>query len=192
MKTKFPIWRSVVIENKPDLNGINISFYVNDMIEKIPYPVKRQKIDLVKVTVGELGFTKGYSTTSEIYTKAHELGLALCPPQVGLQLREDYREQSQEEWISIGMEPITDSRVGPRVFGLRRGGDRLWLYGPWAGPDSWWYLDSEFVFVSTSKNLKSKTLGTPQLLNTLESLAMERRIQELEEKVKKLLNVIKV
>ena len=101
-----------------------------------------EDIDLVRLTVGALGFSGG-ATTDEIYKRADELGLELCPPEVGPQLRLSY---SGDEWMRTAMKQITVRDGGPRVFYLRRHGDDLWLFTDRVEPLSRWDVDDKFVF----------------------------------------------
>lgn len=105
----------------------------------------REPIDLITLRVQDLGFTE-YPTTDQLYEKASELGLELCPPEVG----PDYLLQNPTldmyEWRYIAMKPITDSGGRPGVFGLARYGGGLWLGAYWAGPAGKWGLDGRVVF----------------------------------------------
>lgn len=153
MKNKFTIWKKVTIQNKPELEAINISGYAKEILNKIPYPVKKQTIDLVKVNINDLFKDNNWHTYKDICNQAKKLGLDLCPPQVGPQLRDDYRDQPNDEWLYIGMEPITDPGGGPNVFKLGRLGDGRWLGDDLAWPDYPWNSDDKFVF-SFRKSLK--------------------------------------
>lgn len=108
---------------------------------------ERTEVNLVSVTVAELGFKKG-ATRREIYERAQELGLSLCPAEVGPQLRLQYLDQPLGEWLIIGMEPIADSDGGLSVFGVGRGGGGRWLGGGDGIPDDFWDGGDRFVFVS--------------------------------------------
>ena len=141
----FEIWKTITINKKPSTEGINISSYANDILKKVKWN-KKQTLDLVKVTVQDLFNDENIHTTDEIYTKAKEQGLDLCPPQTGLQLRVDYKDQPMNEWLYMGMKPITDSDGYPHVFGLGRGDGGLWLVGAWVRPGDQWDPGHEFVF----------------------------------------------
>lgn len=109
-----------------------------------------EKIDIVRLKVRDLGFTKN-PTTDELYKRAEELGLELCPAEVGPHLRLKYKEifkriQSMYENLFIAMKQIADSGGNPFVFNVRRYDYGEWLYGDWAGPADRWNLDDEFVF----------------------------------------------
>ncbi|KKQ91978.1 MAG: hypothetical protein UU16_C0013G0007 [Candidatus Woesebacteria bacterium GW2011_GWA2_40_7] len=127
--------------------GINISGWAKDMMGKPEFVTLRrsEKIDLVRLTIGGLGFTDN-PTTDQLYQKAQELGLELCPPEVGPELRLKYQDQPLYEWTYIGMKQIADSDGYPYVFGLERSDDGLWLYGRWAEPTDQWALGHRCVF----------------------------------------------
>lgn len=127
--------------------GINISDYAKSMMENRDFvPGKtREEATLIRLTVGDLGFT-GSATTDEIYKRAEDLGLELCPPDTGPNYRLKYKNQPLNEWVRIGMKQIADSDGDPSVFSLGRRGDGLWLDDDWARPGSEWITGHEFVF----------------------------------------------
>lgn len=102
-------------------------------------------VDVVKLQVSDLGFTD-YPTTEQLYQRASELGLELCPAEVGPHYRLQYTDQPLHEWVYIGMKQITDSHGDPDVFGLLRDADGVWLDAPWGGPTYEWGLDDKGVF----------------------------------------------
>jgi hypothetical protein len=126
---------------------INISVYARDMLDSRDFTTGRETeaADLVRLTVESLGFPKG-ATTKEIYERAEELGLELCPAEVGPQYRLKYANQPMNEWLRIGMKQIVGRDGRPDVFRLARFGDGLWLNGRWTKPDSGWDPDDEFAF----------------------------------------------
>jgi hypothetical protein len=126
--------------------GINISDYAKDMLKSRDFVAgkKKEEITLIRLTVADLGFSSS-ATTDQIYARAQELGLELCPPDTGPNYRLKYQDQPLGEWINIGMKPIL-GRDGPVVFDLGRRGGGLWLGGDWARPGSGWDPNDEFVF----------------------------------------------
>ena len=102
----------------------------------------KKKLDLVRLTVGDLGFSNG-ATTDDIYEKAEEFGLELCPPEVGPELRRSY---SGTDWMLIGMKQIFGRGGDPSVFLLHCYGDQLELRAPGAEPSSRWDAGGGFVF----------------------------------------------
>ncbi|PIR80193.1 MAG: hypothetical protein COU25_01200, partial [Candidatus Levybacteria bacterium CG10_big_fil_rev_8_21_14_0_10_35_13] len=103
-------------------------------------------IGLVRLKVGDLGLPDEYSTTDKIFKRAIELGLELCPAEVGPNYRLQYRDQPMNEWVFIGMKSITDSDGRPDVFRLGHDAGGLWLVDFWAFPVYGWGPENEFVF----------------------------------------------
>ena len=127
--------------------GFNIGNWADDILGKPAFTAATEatEIDLVKVTVAELGFKKG-ARRDQIYERAKELGLELCPPEVGPQLRLQYHDQPNGEWLFIGMKPIADSVGNLLVFSVERNALELWLDGVWSRPGGVWDPGSRWVF----------------------------------------------
>jgi hypothetical protein len=127
--------------------GIKITDYARDMLQSPDFATgeKPEAADLVRLTVESLGFPKG-ATTKEIFERAEELGLELCPAEVGPQYRLKNTNQPMNEWFSIGMKQIAGRDGDPYVFYLVRRDDGLWLDKRWAEPDGRWGPDHEFAF----------------------------------------------
>ncbi|MFA5798945.1 MAG: hypothetical protein WC892_05200 [Patescibacteria group bacterium] len=104
-----------------------------------------EQANLIRLTVADLGFDHD-PTTDEIYAKAEELGLELCPAEVGPHLRLDYKDQPLGEWLRVAMKQISDPGGDPGVFSVERRADGAWLDVRWAGPAPTWDPDYEFVF----------------------------------------------
>ena len=62
-------------------------------------------VDLVIMSNDSLGFPDG-CTSRETYDAARRLGLELCPPAVGPELRLEHNHQTPGQWLLIAMEPI--------------------------------------------------------------------------------------
>lgn len=125
-----------------DEKNIYQSEWTKNIFQKTEFSREKQKYELVKFTVGQLGFPRG-ATTDEIYQKAEELGLDLCPAEVGPHLRLQY---SGKEWMLIAMKQITDRDGDPSVFSLGWCGGQLRLSAGDAGPGERWGPGLEFVF----------------------------------------------
>jgi hypothetical protein len=130
-----------------DAAGIQISQYALEMLRSQDFrpDKKSETANLIRLTVGDLGFQNG-ATTDQIYARAQELGLELCPPDTGPNYRLKYLNQPMGEYIYIGMKQITDRDGDPFVFNLVRGDEGLWLCRNWAKPGHFWASDYEFVF----------------------------------------------
>jgi hypothetical protein len=103
-----------------------------------------EQANLIRLTVADLGFDHD-PTTDEIYAKAEELGLELCPAEVGPHLRLNYKDQPLDEWLRIAMKQITDPGGNPLVFALGRDDDGSWLCSRWAHPTHAWLSSNQFV-----------------------------------------------
>lgn len=127
-------------------NGCRISDWANDILNKVTVSSIETKVDLVVISVAELGFKDG-ATRAYIYEKAKRLGLELCPAEVGPQLRLQYKDQPREEWLLIAMKPIPDFRGDLRVFGVEHGLGGLWLDASFGYSDRFWSGDYRWVFL---------------------------------------------
>lgn len=80
------------------------------MLEALEERSKTVTLELVAVTLPELGFPEG-AYQKKIYARAAELGLFLCPPDVGPALRASYKDQPEGEFLTIAMKPVPISTV---------------------------------------------------------------------------------
>jgi len=90
----FPVWKTIKLgtglKTADDFRealkdgGFRIGDWANDILGKPAFKaaVEETEIDLVVVSVAELGFKKG-ATREDIYKRAQELGLEVCPSEVG-------------------------------------------------------------------------------------------------------------
>ena len=156
---------------KKDLEnaGFKVGDWAKEVLEKVTF--KKQKVNLIVKTVAELGLSDG-GTLEEIYKKAEEQGLELCPAEVGPALRMAYKDQPKGEWLSIAMEPITDSYGFLRVFYVERDDDGLWLGGDYGDPHLFLAGDDRLVFVRRKYSSKSS-----KSLTSLDSLNLESAIK---------------
>lgn len=152
---EFSVWKTVKLGTckTPDeyrkalkYGGYRIGDWGNDILGKTPCATEEQEVDLINLTVCELGFGKGASY-KDICARAVELGLELCPAEVGPALRLSYKDQPRGEWIVIAMEAITDRGGDLGVFLVAHGGNELWLDGRYGRPGLHWSSDYRFVFV---------------------------------------------
>ncbi|MDD5437804.1 MAG: hypothetical protein PHC70_01525 [Patescibacteria group bacterium] len=136
------------LEADLEKSKINVSEYARHMMKQKEFTTenKPEQADLVRLKVRDIFSNLESHTTDEIYKKAEELGLELCPAEVGPRLRLDYKDQPLGEWFYIAMKQINDPDGGPGVFRLARSTDGLWLGDLWASPRSAWGPDDELVF----------------------------------------------
>lgn len=160
MKTK--IWKTIEIGGKIPVfsKDIYISDWAKDLLSKVSYATKKEKIDLIVLTPTQLGFTE-MPTTQELFDPRllKKYGLELCPDEIGPRLRALYNDQPNNEWLYIAHKPIIDSDRDPSVFSVERHGDgERWLRGDWASPGSQWDLGDRFVF-RVRKSMDLNTLN---------------------------------
>jgi hypothetical protein len=117
----------------------------SDILGKTACAQEETEVDLVALSVNELGFNDG-AHYKDICTKAIELGLELCPAEVGPALRLVYKHQSRGEWLRIAMEAITGSDGDRFIFAVHVN-DGLWLDGDCGRPEFFWGTDGRFVFL---------------------------------------------
>jgi len=112
----FTIWKTVTLGVHKSssayraalkANGYHIGDNADQILDKTKVNETEIQVDLVKMTIAELGFKKGNSYL-QICKRTTELGLELCPAEVGPALRLQY-DQPPEEWIHVAMESIPNS-----------------------------------------------------------------------------------
>ena len=160
--SEFKVWKTIKLGTGPKTAedfqssikaiGNKISKWASDILSKRAFTTSdtEMELDLVNVSARELGFEKG-ATRKEIYERALILGLQLCPAEVGPQLRLQYQDQPNGEWLTIGMEPVSGSGDDLYVFRVVRGDDDLWLYSNNDRPESFWNPVGRWVFVRPRK-----------------------------------------
>ena len=126
--------------------GSKISNYAKEILLKTPFSKENKEYNLVSFSVESLGFLNG-ATTEQIYKKAREFGLELCPTEVGPLLRLNYPDQPNGEYLFVAMETIKTSDGSSRVFGVIRVGGERWLDARWGDPGYRWYGGGRFVFL---------------------------------------------
>jgi len=128
--------------------GMKIGDWGNDILGKPAFTVANEEteVELINVSVAELGFKDG-ATYKDICVRARELGLELCPNEVGPQLRLQYADQPKGEWLLVAMEAIAGSVGDLDVFGVGHVDDARWLDGDRGFPGSVWNGYFRFLFL---------------------------------------------
>lgn len=127
--------------------GNKINDHAQDILNKLETLKQNESIDLVSFSVKQLGFPKG-ATLQEIYNKAKEFGLELCPPQVGPELRLNYKDQPDNEYLKIAIELLSDRDGDPVLFSVERVFSEPRLYNYRGRLDDPWHSTTRFVFCS--------------------------------------------
>jgi len=126
--------------------------------DKFPISNTKYILQTAELTVGDLGFPDG-ATIVEIFKKAIELGLELCPLELGPYLRLAYLDQPEgylgnplkqhqapSGSITVASEMIAEDPDFPKGFYFRRINGELWLRGSHADHSHVWDFDYTFFF----------------------------------------------
>jgi hypothetical protein len=125
---------------------------VGDMADEIlgrpafSFSAIRLSVDLVLATPKELGLVRETSL-GDIYRRAIELGLELCPAEAGPLVRLAYPEQPVGEFLRIAMKPVATWGGTPVDLTVANGGAGLILIGAESRLDLMLGADTRFVFV---------------------------------------------
>ncbi len=103
------------------------------------------EVKIVNVSVAELGFMEG-ATVKDIYIKATQLGLLLCPAEVAPQMLLQSLER-RDEWVRVAMEPIVTMTGVPVVLSVGDEHNQLWLGTYNAHPESFWLSKERCIFL---------------------------------------------
>ena len=125
------------------------------------------QVRTVRLRVIDLGFPQGALTREIIGTdedrnlfghvapftggRYRQMGLELCPPDLGPCLRTDYPDQPRGERLYIAMKPIATSDGEPRIFIVEHTAEGLSLSTAPARHDDHWSPDDLFVFCVAGK-----------------------------------------
>lgn len=91
-------------------------------------------IDVVKLRVEQLGLPDQAPNYEVIYDRAKELGLSLCPPEMGPRyLLQSRGRDSKDETVHIAMQPIRRAQKENAIFSVQSRGETTVLsYAPFA------------------------------------------------------------
>ena len=115
-QARFQIWRRTTLGSYKGVDAYRdaldaAKIKIGDAADEIlgrpafPYVSGKMDVELTVVSAAELG-VESKSALADVYNRARQLGLVLCPAEVGPQLRLDYRDQPLGESLIIAMEPV--------------------------------------------------------------------------------------
>jgi hypothetical protein len=110
----------------------------------------RTEVELVVVSVAELGFQAETVPLADIYTRARQLGFELAPAEVAPQLRLQYVDQPPGEFI-VAMNPIKTWSEEPIILTVANFGAGLILIGRDGRTDAGISIASRFLFVRSGE-----------------------------------------
>jgi len=134
--------------------GCYIADGAHDILRSAAFQTAEQEteINIIVTSVAGLGFQR-FATYEEICARARELGLELCPPEVGPQLRLQHLTQPSINWLYIAMEPIVHSSGRFVIFSVDRSIDGgRYLATRYIASNSNWFYNGRFVFVKPRSN----------------------------------------
>jgi hypothetical protein len=170
------IWRTITLgtykgvdayRDALDLARIRIGDSADEILGRpaFPYAATKTDVELAVLSAADLGVESDQSSLAEVYKRARQAGLELCPAEVGPQLRLDYRNQPLGETLDIAMQPVATYRGDPTILTLVNWGTGLMLIGRDGRSESMLFRKSRFVFALPSKGRLDAVRG-PQIVPT--------------------------
>jgi hypothetical protein len=171
----FQIWRKITLgtykgvdayRDALDSARIKIGDSADEILGRPAFAYTRMKTDveLALFSAAELG-VESESSLADVYKRARQVGLELCPAEVAPQLRLEYRDQPLGEALNIAMEPVATHSGEPTILALVNFGTGLALIGSdgrseFMVPRTW-----RFVF-ALSTNGRLEALREPRIVPT--------------------------
>jgi hypothetical protein len=153
-------------KSKPELlaelqrNGIQLNDYARNLFAHNGFTTSpvASTIATVELAVRNLGYSQG-ATMVQLHERAADLGLRLCPLELGPYLRlllldqpeghlghPPSRHQAPPGSITVASRQLSDDHDTPKGFYLRRIDGVLWLRGYRSAPDDIWSPEDRLVF----------------------------------------------
>jgi len=116
---------------KPATRPCNLGETAAEIIGRPAFALSKTRTDvnLVVLTPADLGLAGDSVAVAAVYARAELLGFAVCPAEVGPQLRLQYRNQPLGEALHIAMQPIARYTGELIAFTVINGGAGLLLTG---------------------------------------------------------------
>jgi hypothetical protein len=170
------IWRTITLgtykgvdayRDALDLAKIKTGDSADEILGRpaFPYAATKTDVELAVLSAADLGVESDQSSLAEVYKRARQAGLELCPAEVGPQLRLDYRNQPLGETLDIAMQPVATYRGDPTILTLVNWGTGLMLIGRDGRSESMLFRKSRFVFALPSKG-RPQALRGPRIVPT--------------------------
>jgi hypothetical protein len=158
----FQIWRTITLGTYKGVDAYrdaldSARIKIGDSADEIlgrpafPYATTKTEMELTVLSVAGLGLETENASQSDVHRGAKQLGLELCPAEVGPQLRLDYHNQPLGEALDIAMEPVATYTGDPTIFALVNFGTGLALIGSDGRSDSMMPRTRRFVFALPAK-----------------------------------------
>src|SRR5262245_32396784 len=156
-----PVWKRVTLGTYKSVGALRVALdsarvRIGDSADEVlgrpafHFSQAKADVDLVVVRVADLGFNDAISL-GEIYRRAGELGLELCPPEVAPLVRLHYLDQPVGEFLNVAMAPITTYGREPVALSVANAGTGPLLIGGDGRPDLLMNVRAQFVFVRPAR-----------------------------------------
>jgi hypothetical protein len=173
---QFQIWRKITLGTYKGVDGYrreldSAGIKVGDAADEIlgrpafSYGAMKTDVELVLVSAADLG-VQTESSLAGVYKRARQVGLELCPAEVGPQLRLDYRNQPLGEALDIAMEPLATYGGDPTILTLVNWGTGLALISRDGRSESMVSPTSRFVFALPTSGRLEAMRDDPQIVPT--------------------------
>jgi hypothetical protein len=152
-----PVWKRITLGTYGGINALRAALdaahvRIGDSADEILgrpaflFSKTKTDLDLVIVSVAELGFP-GSTPLADIYWRAGEIGLELCPAEAAPLLRLQYLNQPIGEFLNIAMHPVATYGGDPVVLSVANAGTGPLLLGGEGRLDVLMNWQARFVFV---------------------------------------------
>ena len=146
--TAIPVWKTIAIGAYKGVDAVRAAMdaapcpialgdWADEILGRPSFPFSRKptELDLVVLSVADLGFGDQGAPLRDIYARALASGLELCPAEVGPVLRLNYLDQPPGEFLHVAMRPVARYSGELVDFTLGNGGSDLMLIGGDARPE---------------------------------------------------------
>jgi hypothetical protein len=156
-----PVWKRLTLGSYKGVNALRKALdaarvRVGDSADEIigrpgfHFGKTKTDVDLVVVRVAELGFQDA-TPLGEIYRRAGELGLELCPAEVAPLLRLQYVNQPVGEFLNVAMRPIATYGGDLIALSVANAGTGPLLLGGEGNPEFILNWQARLVFVRPAR-----------------------------------------
>ena len=138
----------VVLNQKLTESRRRLLFVDQSMLEQARMGITSDtSVHLVIVSVADLGCKDDGAYLKDIFVKAQNCGLGLCPALTGPELAIQYWSQPLGEELHIAMNPVSaSSDHSPNIFSVVHGKKGLWLHSTLGKPYAYYNRSEYFVF----------------------------------------------
>jgi len=133
----------LLTKNKICLNGYAVMLFLD---EKFTTSSSQRIAHLVEMSVANLGFKIG-AQYCDIVEAAKNLGLQMCPLELGPYFRVQFLNQSEGPYLTLASKKTRKGESYPNGIYLRHSNELLWLRGYCSTSDWLWSPEDKFVFV---------------------------------------------